>query len=202
MNHREPPHLTVGARRALRCLSLLLIPALVPKSLPALARPPRSAPGRPADLIGDVELVPYLPAIGALPLRFQQAPPPPDLTTRPAAAAPPVPSLSVSETTVAQANAAAAHSAPMPSRVASEVLVAEAKPEPKATPPAPQKAAPAPIIPDDTRPTVRAEDFLPYFQIPGSAKQPGEMNVIVPAPRGAPAPAPLPPSAATYNQTK
>ena len=43
----------------------------------------------------------------------------------------------------------------------------------------PSKPAPAAILPDDTRPVIRAEDFLPYFQVPGA----------------------LPPSSATYTQS-
>ncbi|MEY2877757.1 MAG: hypothetical protein RLZZ15_137, partial [Verrucomicrobiota bacterium] len=38
MNHREPPQLPVGALRALRCLSLLLVPALVPRSAQSTPR--------------------------------------------------------------------------------------------------------------------------------------------------------------------
>jgi hypothetical protein len=57
------------------------------------------------------------------------------------------------------------------------------------------------MIPDDARPTIRAEDFLPYFQIPGSAQQPSDVTLLVPAARSAPAPAAIPPSSATYTQT-
>jgi hypothetical protein len=47
-------------------------------------------------------------------------------------------------------------------------------------------------LPDDTRPKVRAEDFLPFFQFPGTA--PAE---VAPPP---PPPASLPLSTATYSQ--
>ena len=49
---------------------------------------------------------------------------------------------------------------------------------------------PLPILPDDLRQPTRPEDFLPYFQLPGPGVNPG-----------VPAPAPLPPSSATYTQT-
>src|SRR5262245_32016758 len=110
MNHREPPPLSVGARRALRCLSLLLLPALAPKAAHSV---PRSRPSRdPAVALPGARppAPPYLLTLGAPPLRFQRAPPPPDLVTHPAAGAPPVPPLPPTESTVAQANAAAVQS--------------------------------------------------------------------------------------------
>mgnify|MGYP001551269688 CR=1 FL=1 len=205
MNHREPPQLPVGARRVLRCLSLLLLPAMAPKTMFPLSRP-RPLSGQPADL-QELELAPYLPLVGPPPLRFQEELPPPDLVTHPAAGAPPTPALTPTESSVALANAAAAQSASTNSRPPVEVPAAAARPAPKSTPSLLPPVAPAPetppaILPDDARPTVRPEDFLPYFQIPGSATQPGDVNVLVPAPRAAPAPAPLPPSSATYIQSK
>lgn len=193
MNHREPPQLPVGTRRALRCLSLLLLPAIAPKAALSLprARPPTTLPTRPARQ----EPVPYLPVLCAPPLRFERPSPPPDLI-QPAAAAPPIPPLSPTESSVAQANAAAAQSA-------AATLPTEL-PIPPHTPtssPASAKAAPAPILRDDTRPAIRNEDFLPFFQIPGTARAPGDVNVIVPAAVTAPAGVALPPSSATYTQT-
>ena len=143
--------------------------------------------------------MPYLAFVGALPLRFQQATPPPDPIARPAAAAPPIPPLTPTESTVALANAAATLSA----KTAVPALGATPAPEPKpAAKDAPFKSAPRAILPDDTRPMVRPEDFLPYFQIPGTAKSVGEVNVIMPASViTAPAAAPLPPSSATYTQS-
>lgn len=201
MNHREPPHLPAGARRILHCLSLLLLPALAPKTVLSLPRP-RPASGSSIDAQEmEQSQSPYLPLVGAPLLRFQEATPPPDLVTRPAGAAPPTPALSPTESTVALENAAAAQStagatAPLP------VEPPAPAPAVKPTPTAPAKPTPPAILPDDTHPPVRPEDFLPFFQIPGSATQPGDVNLLVPAPRAAPAPAPLPPSSATYNQTK
>lgn len=199
MNHREPPHLSAGARRALRSLSLLLLPALTSEIAPALARQ-QTVAGQEQDAPRSASL-PYLTVVGAPALRFQRSTPPPDLVTRPAAAAPPVPPLTPTEATVALANAAAAQSAARTARAHDEVPVTEIKVE---TPPpaAPAKPTPKAILPDDARPAVRPEDFLPYFQVPGSARQTGEVNVVVPVP----APAnngsiPVAPSTATYTQS-
>ncbi len=193
MNHREPPPRSVGAHRALRCLSLLLLPAIAPKA--ALSWPrSRTSADATVESPGP-ESAPYLPALGALPLRFQRAQPPPDLVTKPAAAAPPIPALTPTESTVAQANLAAAQSTSgttAPPKPAAETKPAE---KPAAPPPAP----PA-ILPDDTRPAIRPEDFLPFFQIPGAAKSASGVNLVVPATLTAPTAAPLPPSSATYTQ--
>lgn len=204
MNHREPPHLSAGTRRALHCLSLLLLPAMAPEGAHAL---PRSNPhGAGHDRRTDPQ--PYLPVTGAPPLRFQEATPPPDLVTRPAAAAPPTPALTPTETSVALANAAAARSATLtdanadvtpPQPAADTPPASSATPTPALTPP---PKTPSAILPDNVGPAVRPEDFLPYFQIPGSAQAAGDVTVFTPAPKAPPAPAPLPPSSATYRQTK
>jgi hypothetical protein len=69
--------------------------------------------------------------------------------------------------------------------------------------PNPAKAPPPAIIPDDARPSVRPEDFLPYFQLPGAGK-PGDVNLLVPASalRGDTGSLPVQPSSATYTQSK
>lgn len=199
MNHREPPHLPAGARRALRCISLLLVPALAPEAAPAFPRQ-RHFIGSGADGQGS-DALPYLTYVGAPPLRFQQAAPPPDLVARPAAAAPPVPPLSPTESSVALANIAAARSTSASARMHDEAPVTDLKPEPTRVP-TPSKPAPRAILPDDTRSQVRPEDFLPYFQIPGSAKSAGDVNVIMPANAfTAPSSTTLPPSSATYTQS-
>lgn len=191
MNHRETPSLPTGVHRGLRCLSLLLIPVVAPEAAPDLSRH-RGAAGN--------DSVPYLTFVGAPALRFEKANPPPDLSVRPAAGAPPIPALTPTEASVAQANAAAARSTTSTASPAESVATA-AKADSK-TPPAATKPSPAPILPDDTRPAVRPEDFLPYFQIPGANKQPSEVNLTMPASAlTAPAAAPLPPSSATYTQT-
>lgn len=69
-------------------------------------------------------------------------------------------------------------------------------PDPARTSPA---KTPAAILPDDTRPKVRAEDFLPFFQFPGNTPANGDVTVVAPVPN-APTAAPLPASSATYRQ--
>lgn len=202
MNHRETPSLPTSVRRALHCISLLLLPTLTPEAAPALPRQ-RHAIGHGADGPGS-DALPYLGYVGAPPLRFQRATLPPDVVTPPAAAAPPIPHLSSVESSVALANVDAARSATVTASVAAPAtpLVPETKSDPKDVPAAPAKSVPRAILPDDTRPTIRPEDFLPYFQIPGANKQTSELNVIMPTSvLNAPAPAPLPPSSATYTQS-
>lgn len=196
MNHREPPHLPVGWRRALHCLSLLLVPALSFDEGVAGTRVRSTARAIP-------DTTPYLPILGAPGLRIEEAPPPPDLVTRPAAAAPPVPAATPEEASVAAANADAARAT---LAGAEPTIAAEAATPPTAAaaaqvPPTGETRTPPPILPDTTRPMVRPEDFLPYFQIPGSARQPGEVMLVVPGVPSAPAPAPIPPSSATYTQS-
>lgn len=199
MNHREPPSLPTSASRALRYLSLLLLPMLAPEAATALARP-RHTLGLNADEPGG-DALPYLAVVGAPPLRFQRAAPPPDVVPRPTAGAPPMPPLTAIESTVALANTAAAQSTTAGARLPGEVAASDRKLEAKPAT-APAKAPPAAILPDDTRPVVRPEDFLPYFQVPGAAKSAGEVNVIMPANAFTPpAAAPLPPSSATYTQS-
>ncbi len=190
----------VRARQALRCLVVLLLSAFAPGGGVLATTRQRFAAAGDAGSAG-AESTPYLPAFGAMPLRFQEAAPPPDLSTRPAASAPPVPAKSPAESSVALANVAAAQPAapasmaPTPSPVPSEPApAAPSAPVPAKTPP--------PILPDDGRPTIRPEDFLPFFQIPGSAKNASDVMLTVPAVRSAPAPAPLPPSSATYTQSR
>jgi hypothetical protein len=176
----------MGARRALHCLSLLLLPALVPSPMPAVGRQ-RSSEGVAADC-QDGEASPYLAQIGAPPLRFQEVAPPPDLSAKPPAAAPPQPHLTPAESSVNMANSAASNS--VPAQKPPEDHAQEATPE-SAQPPKPE---PVTILQDTVKPQVQAEDFLPFFLIPGAAKPDG----AVPA---APEPGRLPPSTATYTQT-
>lgn len=164
-----------GRNQALTGLALLLAPGL---AFDTYAAKSRQREWRAPDSS------PYLIATGPPGLRFYapQAPPEPEL--RPVASGPPVPGLSAQETIVATANTAAAQSAvgegikkPEPVSASSGAVPASATTKPN--PPA--------ILPDDTRTQIRAEDFLPYFEIPGA--------------RPAAAPGSLPPSSATYTQS-
>lgn len=201
MNHREQTHLRLGVRRALHSLSLLLLPIAAPKTHSALTHP-NARNDRPAESGSDQAPLPYLLTLGAPALRFQAAPPPPDLTSRPAAAAPPMPALSPTETTVAQANLAAAHvTSSVPSVPATSNELQSEKAKPANSPAASAKVTPPPILPDDSSPSIRPEDFLPYFQIPGAGRPPTSVNVIAPAVSNASGSIPVPPSSATYTQT-
>ena len=178
---------------------MLLIPAFALEAAPAFPRQ-RQFLGNGGDEQGSNAL-PYLTHVGAPPLRFQQAAQPPDLVARPAAAAPPVPPLSPTESSVALANMAAARSTSASARMHDEAPVTDLKPEPTRAP-TPSKPTPRAILLDDTRSQVRPEDFLPYFQIPGSARSAGDVNVIMPANAlTAPSSTTLPPSSATYTQS-
>lgn len=197
MNHREPPQLSAATRKALHCLSLLLLPSMTPTGAYALPRLRLSAT---TDRAQTAETLPYLRATGAPPLRFQAAPSAtPSAAARLANAA--TPALAATESAIAQANAAATQALdekPTLPGVADPTL--EKTPATAPTTPATGKT-PRPILPDDARPAVHPEDFLPYFQIPGSARQPADVTLLVPVPKAPPAPGTLPPSSATYTQT-
>jgi hypothetical protein len=82
---------------------------------------------------------------------------------------------------------------PSPTVETKEPIVA---PPPVSNPPSGGKSTLS-ILPDDTRPSSRAEDFLPFFQFPAG----DGVNVIVPASAAKPsAPGQLPVSSATYQQ--
>jgi hypothetical protein len=196
MNFRATPPATAKGRKAWLFVSILL-PALASKvntQRGVLPPPP------------DDESRPYLQVIGPTPLRFEETLPPPDLTVRPPAGAPPkpeatagpdvVPSKPAASAGTPQQRAAAAAAAvaaaknPAATRTASTSVSAGPGATADAAPPPPP---PAPIIPDDVPAAVHPEDFLPYFQYPGSAPRADGV-------RQPPAPAPLPPSSATYTQ--
>jgi len=149
----------------------------------------------------------YLRVVGAPPLRFVEATPPPDLVTRPpAAGTPPVlaanqePELELlSEETTEELTEQTATT-----EVVDAMPVAESPPTAAAeirTEPIPASEGPAPILPDDTRPSLQPEDFLPFFQMPGTGRMTSDVTVIAPVPRQAPPPPAQPPSSATYRQT-
>lgn len=127
-------------------------------------------------------------------MRFLAPAPPPDLVTRPPAAAPPL--LKTEAPTRPDVVL------PSPEVAATSPTNTAAAPEPAATVSTEEHPAARPVAPilvDELRPRVRAEDFLPYFQIP--AEHNGDVSVLVPIPRGASTPAALPTSSATYTQS-
>jgi hypothetical protein len=190
MNQRETTSGPLGAVSALLCMALLL-------PVTGFARGCPLAGTQSAAML--VQAHPYLASVGAPALRFAEAPPPPETLQRPSLSPAPV-VAATSDVTLPESlsnaqqptDSAATNSTPS---------TANAKPSANAAA-GEQPAAsrtPPPIIPDEVRPRVRPEDFLPFFQIPVS--QPGDVNVVVPAARSAPAPAAIPTSSATYTQT-
>jgi hypothetical protein len=196
MNHREPPHPAAAVRKAFSCLTLALLPAIAPAGEYALPRPLSFL----AIVSRAVEPTPYLPVLGAPPLRFQPALSRPDSSE-------PVASFSSNE-------ALSRHNGPNAPDHTPAVSPAGSRESPELSEPipapdnstnfesetAPAKSPPR-ILPDDARPSVRPEDFLPYFQIPGSARKPAGVTLLLPALNAPPAPANLPASSATYTQS-
>lgn len=180
MNFRAHPPRLAGARWATVRLVLGLLPAVA-----------TSAPSMAPEIAGPAASRPYLTVAGAAPLRFEEpsSPPPPDHMLRPAASAPPQPAAPVAPpepepTKDSKSNPASTSTTP------------DAAPPDTAQPTPKEKIPPPAILPDDTRPRVRAEDFLPFFQFPGSATNPNDVT-LAPTP---PAPGRQPPSSATYRQ--
>ena len=140
----------------------------------------------------------YLPVVGAPQLRFQPKPivaePAPKLAATTVTAAPATPSSPENDLITPRLPGAKDNGTDTTAQATVD--------KSGATTPAPPATKPPPaIIPDDLRPAVRAEDFLPYFQMPGSARNLGDVTLLMPVPRSAPAPAAIPPSSATYTQT-
>lgn len=126
------------------------------------------------------ESPPYLVATGPPALRFRGPEIPSEPALRPVAIGPPIPGLTAAETVVAAANQAA-------------LQPSSGDEKPKAAPqgdrgPPPARKEPPSILPDDTRPAIKAEDFLPFFQVPGASTSASAVG--------------LPPSSATYTQSR
>lgn len=187
MNHHQR-HLPPGVNRALRSLLLLLLALTFRPETQAMPRI-----FRPKPIVPSSSPRGYLAAVGAPLLRFEEPP------LLPVPSAPSAP---------ATAENSPAVSAPAPSPEVTGAPVAPnpseepASREPKSekSPGVKTKSSPQ-IIPDDTRPAVHPEDFLPFFQFPSAGKETGSLNVIVPVPNQPAAGTPLPPSSATYTQT-
>ena len=182
MNHRESPQVPKGMRRAVHSLALLLSAATSGTMLAHVRPCPAHClnPQRGTSVPGG-----YLPVLGAPPLRFAEVLPPPDPASQAAVATPSKPAPNAHA--AAPANAVAAQ--------ATQTLAHPESPEDtKAESHAADKTEPLAILSDESTPTVRPEDFLPFFLPPA-------FTPVVPAPREVPAPATLEPSSATYTQT-
>jgi hypothetical protein len=186
-----------GAARLLRCSFFLLVLALASEATPR-ARPQSMRSSTP---FPESDASPaYLPVIGPPPLRFAQGPPPPDLSTRPAPAAPPMPSA---EGEIAAANTASAKPAALP-RGDDVNALDQLQTQPfEVAPPAPKAPAKAPgnkespaILPDDAQRDNRPDEILPFFQFPGS----GRTTIVVPSGPTSNEPTRLPVSTAVYRE--
>lgn len=194
MNHRETPHPSAAVRKALLCLAQLLLAAGTPYRVHAMPR-------LPAITFTDrvAETTPYLTFNGAPPLRFAQAPAPAKAQDVPSANAA-TPAAAASDPLAQPWNASSNQPAGTSSAALTDALTEGANTSARNSG-APTTKSPAPILQDETRPTVRAEDFLPFFQIPASARRPGDVTLIVPGIPTPPAPGTLQPSSATYTQS-
>jgi hypothetical protein len=192
MNHCEPTSAPRGAGQTFPCLALLLLPLLSGVHASAWPLPSLQA--------GLTQQKPYLVALGAAPLRFQESAPEAALAIRPPK--PGAPRLPSPDTLSGNPEAMAHSSPELPANSTSSLIahdsVAKTPIETEVSPSLPNKT-PLPILPDETHAQARPEDFLPFFQIP--VTQPGEVNVIVPVPRAPAVPSSLPLSSATYTQT-
>ncbi len=184
MPNRAPtPPSPATPRHALRGLVCLVLLGWLAKPASARIRShPRSAP--------DDSSAPYLRVVGSLPLRIQPAPVTPTPAARTAASGPPFP--------VAPAVTAPAAETPATPPSTATLPPADITPAPATATPPP--AEPAPIIPDETRPRVQPEDFLPYFQFPGSPGTPRDVSVAAPLNLAPNPPHHGTPSTATYRQ--
>lgn len=187
--HLHPPTPKGRLHRSLRVISLLLLQhALVPIGTNAYAR--MRLPSNPD---GDAESRPYLRVAGTLPLRFSAAARPIPLLPVKAAVAPETPKPAPTTSSPIVSDVTPAIAAPN-----AEVKVSEApvQPDPSTTTPINSKPVLS-ILPDDTHPSTRSEDFLPFFQFPSGK----DVTVVVPASAAkAPAPGQLPASSASYQQ--
>ena len=184
MKHRLISPWPAKARKAWPYFSVLLLPALA------------SAVGHSSiNAVTDDDTIPldsaehtrpYLQYVGPPPLRFEEALPPADLPVRPTAAAPPVaehsPEVASTKPVIPQLPSAVVPPAP--------VVASSQEPLPPQPASSADTATPASssILPDDTKPKVKPEDFLPFFQYPGGPSAPGQNGS-----------APIPPSSATYK---
>ena len=181
MNSSAQPQRPAGACR----LGIRLLLGIL--SCEALA-----ASSRAPEIPREIGSRPYLTVTGAAPLRFPETAPPPDLSVRLPAGGPPHLTPVISEAPV---NAVKPEDLPNPGATAAAATASTEQPPAPATKEKPATAG-RPILPDDSKPKVRAEDFLPYFQFPGANTDRDD----VPTTPKPPAPGILPPSSASYRQ--
>ncbi len=210
MKSHPPSRTRLRVRPSPRYLALLLLPVLAPEYASAAPRPRPSA-GLAVRFFPEPPIA-YLRHIDPVPLRVRPAPLPPapwSRTLEPVASE--VVDPAATEPGVAEASAISPFE--QPTSPAASGLIAEGAPLATTTP-APETLSEnpkpgaerdvrpsAPILIDDLRPTVRPEDFLPFFLLPGTHSGDAATTVVVPVPRQAPAPAVQPPSSATFTRS-
>ena len=116
---------------------------------------------------------PYLAVVAPVPLRF--APPPPDLSTEPAPAAPPNPDGVVGDIAQSNQDAAASEPSNLPLTESSRARVAAKAPSTQPTESAPRTSEDAPelsILPDERPRIINPEDVLPFFLPPSLPSAP------------------------------
>jgi hypothetical protein len=188
--------LLTGLGRYVRCLSLVLLPALVAEGGQAQRGPsvqllPDSHRPEPYESVP----APYLTVVGPPPMRFREPPAPPSFELEPMVAGPAL----LDESVPAPASASASASAtPRRERLGLSQPTTVSPQPPLSSPTArrPDEGDPSPILPDDMRRDVRPEDLLPFFQYPRNGGS--VIGVGVPVPFQPPAPT-QPPSSATYR---
>jgi hypothetical protein len=125
----------------------------------------------------------YLAKVGAVPLRFAALPP--------EAVESPTPSQSPSVPMLPTPGGEAAAANPPPVKTADPISAGK-------TPESPAKLLS--ILPDDTPRDVRADEVIPYFQLPHQNERPSVAGMNLPFTPAQPAASTLPPSSATYQQ--
>lgn len=183
-----------------RCLSLALLPALASEAH-AVSQPQRkqnvrsAVPGAATPKAG---AVPYLAALGPLPLRFAR--PGPEPTEEPPAPPEPKPVAppALPPAVVKKPEDATPETLP-------DTPAAGDKDKPTETPgqapkPEPESFQPAlPILPDDTKRELHPEDVLPFFRYPNASGD-NRVEVVVPITNNPSQPNRPPPSSATFQQ--
>lgn len=188
-----------------RCLSLALLPALASEAR-AISQPQRKQNVRSAQpaVVGKAGALPYLAALGPLPLRFAR--PGPEPTDEPPDSPKPK-MIAQAEITGPDGKTPSKLPAETPATGTLATGARPAQPDPHTAEPLsglsePNAQPQLPILPDDTKRELRAEDVLPFFRYPGSAPASGDsgLQILVPVTPTQSQSNPLPPSSATYQQ--
>jgi hypothetical protein len=192
----SPTTLLRFAAKLSRCLSLALLPALASEAN-AISHPQRKPTVRSAQLSGIKATggMPYLAALGPLPLRFARPGPEP-LEEPPVPPEPKVIPLPAEDAPVEEPAEKAPEEAP-----AVQVPPVEKPTQPASFFSEPSAQPALPILPDDTKRELRPEDVLPFFRYPNASPASGEngVQVVVPLTPAQPQSNPLLPSSATYQ---